>query len=177
MRSFTRKAATEDNPASLPDCYSFAAENLFSHEQCGRCKIREICKEAKELPILSYEPFHDIVNKVETFGEGADVESFHCQHSQDFVFFDDKDRHKKYTYTEMLQMLRYVFEMTPREFFYVQCKILHPEFSLQQIAVPLGQTRQAISKRFNELVKSKPELIPLLRIRRHSDTQRPEATP
>lgn len=173
MHTFTRRAVMEDNPESLPKCYGHIPENPLSHEQCGICKIREICKGTKDIPILSFEPFHDIVNKMETFGEGADVESFHCKNSQEFIFHDDPDTSRTYTHDEILNLLSYIFGLTPREFYYIQAKILSPSMTLQQIAAPLRQTRAAISKRFNEMVKARPELFNIIRIRRTSTTQRP----
>jgi len=174
MRTFTRKAVTEDNPESLPECYGHIPENLFSHEQCGICKIREICKEAKEIPILSYEPYHDILENIEN-GSSAERDSFLCPKSEDFIYWDDDDKkHRTYNFDEMLQLLIYVFKLTPLQFYYVRVKILHPEFTLQQIAHPMGVTRQNISKRFQELIREHPELFNILRIFRHRSTQRPE---
>lgn len=173
MHTFTRKAVTEDNPRFLPECYSHSPESAKGHAECSECKILDICKAARDIPILTYEPYHEIVNKVETFGEGPEVESFYCKNSQDFVFHDEQDKNRTYTHEEILSLLAYIFNFTPREFYYLQAKILHPEFSLEQIARPVGATRQNISKRFQEIIKARPELFSILRIRRNSATQRP----
>ena len=170
---FERRAVLTRNPSTIPECYAHPwGEGSKGHEVCGKCKILDICKAAKNIPQTSYIDFHEISHKVEN-GQCQGNESFHCPQSEAFVFHDEKDTSRTYSHDEILNLLSYIFGLTPREFYFIQAKILFPSMTLQQIANPLGQTRAAISKRFNEMVKTRPEMFSILRIRRTSATQKP----
>lgn len=173
-KHFSRRALSRDLQDELPPCYGNPAEFPNSHPQCKACKILEICTQAKNIPIVSYEDFHGLVEKVES-GSNYERDSFLCPKSEDYVFFDEMEQKRSYGFDDMIRLIAYIFQLTPREFYFLQCKILYPHLTLKQIAKPLESSRQNISKRLQEILKKRPELFNTLRIYRHASTERPAA--
>jgi len=169
-----RKAVIDENPSELPTCYGFPNDSPNSHPECSKCKIREICLTAKELPMLSDEDYDAIVNKIETCSSEKDATPFHCPRSLDFTFFDDMNKERKYSHDEILDLLGYFFGLSTTEFFFIQCKLFSPEMSFQDIANARHTTRQNISQQFKKILRRRPELFSMLRIRRQANTPKPE---
>ena len=151
-----RSKSKEKLPLFWFGCYGTYSP---AKEDCIRCEQLKWCRDAGNKKHSSDGDFSGIIR---TMGAALNVES-----NPDFQYFDDEAHGRSFTLEEIVQVLSYVFRLSIREFYYLQCKLISPKITMREMGHPVRQSRTDVIKQLKKIEARKPELQLLLRLRRH----------